>query len=61
MVRTQPGFNTDQYIGRWYENFRDYSVPFERYDCATATYAKLADNYINVENIEYDIDGAKFG
>ena len=29
MVRTQPGFNTDQYIGRWYEIFRDYSVPFE--------------------------------
>ena len=47
-------FDRDQYLGRWYEMFRDLTVPFEEYDCATATYFALPYNYIDVNNVEFD-------
>ena len=56
----QADFDRQQYLGRWYEMYREVSVPFEEYDCATATYVELPRNFIEVNNIEYDIDGARF-
>ena len=47
-------FDKDLYLGRWYEMFRDETVPFESHDCATATYFELSNNYIDVNNVEYD-------
>ena len=35
--------------------YREKSVPFEKEDCATATYVELPSNYIEVNNIEYSI------
>ena len=48
-------FDPDRYVGRWYEFYRSYTVDFETVDCATATYLTLPNNYIQVNNIEYDI------
>ena len=48
-------FEKDKYLGRWYEMYRGYDVPFEDYDCATATYVKNGP-YIDVNNIEYSIE-----
>ena len=53
-------FDRDLYLGRWYEMFREVSVPFESYDCATATYYDLGNNYIDVNNIEFDVDNQVF-
>ena len=35
--------------------FRDETVPFESHDCATATYFELPSNYIDVNNVEFDV------
>ena len=48
-------FQKQDYLGRWYEMYRENSVPFESEDCATATYVDLPGNYIQVNNIEYAI------
>ena len=40
--------------------FREKTVPYEDYDCATATYVEQPPNYIDVYNVEYDRDGARF-
>ena len=53
-------FDRTQYLGRWYENVRAYDVPFEKEDCATATYVAIDNNYIEVNNIEYSIADAEF-
>ena len=49
-------FDRQQYLGRWYEMYRETSVPFESEDCATATYVELPRNYIEVNNIEWSLD-----
>ena len=36
--------------------YRPAVVPYQEDDCGTATYVKLDRNYIEVNNIEYDID-----
>lgn len=51
-------FDSDQYLGRWYEIYRSPN-PFESEDCATADYVRLPGNYIEVNNIEYSIDQQK--
>lgn len=53
-------FNREDYLGRWYEMYREKSVPFEEEDCATATYVELPSNYIEVNNIEYSLDEQAF-
>ena len=53
-------FDPDRYVGRWYEFYRSYSVGFETEDCATATYVKLPRNYIQVNNVEYELDNQRF-
>ena len=53
-------FDRTAYLGRWYEMFRDTTVPFESHDCATATYYALDPNYIDVNNIEYDTVNQEF-
>ncbi len=40
--------------------YREKSVPFEKEDCATATYVELPGNYIEVNNIEYSIKEKRF-
>ena len=35
-------------------------MPFEEYDCASATYVELPGNFIEVNNNEYDRVGARF-
>ena len=37
----QENFDRERYLGRWYEMFRHYDVPYEVGDCATATYSEL--------------------
>ena len=48
-------FDRVKYLGRWYEMYRESSVPFEKEDCATATYRALDYNYIEVNNVEYSL------
>ena len=48
-------FKTENYIGRWYEMYREKSVPFESEDCATATYRLLDNNFVEVNNVEYSL------
>ncbi len=40
--------------------YREKSVPFEQEDCATATYRELDGNFIEVNNIEYNIKEDKW-
>ena len=58
--RLEQEFDRARYLGRWYEMYREQTVPFESYDCATATYVELPKNYIEVNNIEYSIQDKKF-
>ena len=53
-------FVSKKYLGRWYEIYREKSVPFEQEDCATATYRELDGNFIEVNNIEYNIAESKW-
>ena len=53
-------FDRTKYLGRWYEMYREKSVPFESEDCATATYLDLGSNYIDVNNVEYSLSQSKF-
>mmetsp|Transcript_6870 Transcript_6870/g.8184 ORF Transcript_6870/g.8184 Transcript_6870/m.8184 type:complete len:144 (-) Transcript_6870:294-725(-) len=48
-------FDSKKYLGRWYEIYRGNNVPFEENDCATATYIELPNNYIEVNNVEYNL------
>ena len=48
-------FDAQRYLGRWYEMYRVGDVPFQSQDCATATYVEKPLNYIEVNNIEWDI------
>ena len=48
-------FDRSQYLGRWYEMYRVHDVPFQSQDCATATYVEKPWNYIEVNNIEWNI------
>ena len=49
-------FNTEDYLGKWYEIARHNSTPFQKGDCTTATYTLNQDKNINVKNEEL-IDG----
>ena len=49
-------FDKEAYLGRWYEMYRVKDVPFQDEDCATATYVDIGNNYIEVNNIEWNID-----
>ena len=51
----QSNFDREEYLGRWYEMFRSKNVPFESENCVTATYRDDGDNYIQVENIQWEI------
>lgn len=46
-------FNINSYMGRWYEQYRDNSSPFQSGDCVTATYSLLQNNTVRVENRQY--------
>ena len=48
-------FDSKRYLGRWYEMYRDETVVGQEADCATATYV-LDGTFIEVNNIEYDIE-----
>ena len=52
----QKEFERGKYLRRWYEMYRENTVPFESEDCATATYVEQPGNYIQVNNIEYAIE-----
>ena len=51
----QADFDSERYVGVWYEIFRDTTVQFEVDDCTTARYEVLPYNYIEVNNLEFSI------
>ena len=53
-------FDLDRYVGRWYEFYRSYTVTFEKEECTTATYVKLPNNYVEVNNILWNIPEQRF-
>ena len=51
---TKQNFSIDSYAGRWYEIWKDASIPFEfGVSCTTATYSKLKNTTLKVQNICY--------
>jgi len=46
-------FNVKEYMGKWYEQFRDVNVPFQKGECTTAEYSIRDDGKVNVINSEY--------
>ena len=65
---TKQNVSIDAYSGRWYEIWRDATIPFELgASCTTATYTKLTNTTIKVENrcyywplsfLAFNIEGA---
>ncbi|XP_053198526.1 apolipoprotein Db [Scomber japonicus] len=49
--KVQPGFNLQQYLGKWYE-IEKLPASFERGKCIEANYALRRDGTINVLNIQ---------
>lgn len=45
-------FNTNDYLGKWYEIARHNTIPFQKGDCGTATYSLKDENNITVLNKE---------
>ena len=46
---TKQNISIDLYTGKWYEIWRDFSIPFELgSSCVTATYTKLTNTTIRV-------------
>jgi len=43
-------FKKDEYLGRWYEMYRNKKVPFQKGDCTTAKYSMKENGLIKVEN-----------
>ena len=56
----QENFDRERYLGRWYEMFRHYDVPYEYGDCATATYSERTFNRFEIDNVEYLLDEDKW-
>ena len=54
-------FQTEAYLGRWYEQARDIEFRFEHGICATANYKLNDDGTIRVRNNEYDDTKEKWG
>ena len=54
-VELQADFDRERYLGRWYEQFRHYDVPYEVADCATATYSTMPLNQFEIDNVEWDL------
>merc|ERR1711997_845065 len=52
-------FDRAEYLGRWYEMFRDKDIPFETDECVTATYTDDGNNIIGGDNRQYDITETK--
>lgn len=46
-------FNIESYMGKWYEQYRDNSSPFQSGDCVTATYSLNPNSTVRVENRQY--------
>ena len=49
----EPNFERVKYLGRWYEFARSPNY-FENAGCATAQYYDKGNNYISVNNFEFD-------
>ena len=49
-IQVVQNFDKDQYLGRWYELYRNKVVPFQKYDCTTAKYSLKPNGYVKVEN-----------
>lgn len=43
-------FDLNRYLGIWYENYRDSSIPFESGDCVMAQYSLREDGKVKVVN-----------
>ena len=50
-------FDLNRYLGIWYENFRDKSIPFESGDCVMAQYSLRDDGRLKVLNSGLDKEG----
>ncbi|CDW76786.1 apolipoprotein d [Stylonychia lemnae] len=51
-------FDASQYVGKWYEIYRDKDLPFEKDDtCVTATYGAISSNQISVLNYAVGSNG----
>jgi len=50
----QANFNAVNYMGLWYEQARDQSMPWESYDCQQARYSLNADGTVAVLNSQYN-------
>jgi len=50
----QESSDSTLYLGKWYEIARHKSTPFQKGDCTTAVYSKLANGNIKVVNSEIE-------
>lgn len=49
-----PNFDATRYMGLWYEQVRDSSMPWESNDCQQARYSLNADGTVAVHNTQFD-------
>lgn len=54
-------FDTDAYLGLWYEIYRDEAIRYEHGTCTTASYAKNDDGSLKVLNNDYIESEQKWG
>jgi apolipoprotein D and lipocalin family protein len=59
----QAAFDATRYMGLWYEQARDKTMPWESNDCQQARYTLNADGTVGVHNTQYNpstdlVDGA---
>ena len=55
---TDPSFEVDRYVGRWYEFAREENF-YQDGECTTAQYFELPNNYISVNNREFKVGAEK--
>ncbi|CDW86008.1 apolipoprotein d [Stylonychia lemnae] len=52
-VELQQNFDATRYVGTWFEQVRDKSLPFEKYDCQQAIYSLQGEGLL-VHNTQYN-------
>jgi apolipoprotein D and lipocalin family protein len=57
----QQNFDTEAYLGNWYEQYRDKSLPYEHGTCTTAGYSFRDDGDIRVLNNDYNESKQEWG
>ena len=54
VVKLQEDFKPALYMGTWYEQLRDKTIPFEKFECVHTKYELNPDNSVSVYNAQFN-------